>query len=156
MSNDLILSLSPNEADAAKEVWNTHTAGSPHMDVWQLRQALHALGRPASEEQFFAVIGDINDDGSGRITYSDFLQVIVNQKMALIRAEHDDDTLDSFIAVGGLPDKSGRVKTEKMQKILDQFGIFNMSIPELAAPWDITNSGELDYERYALMLASEK
>ncbi|KAL0205658.1 hypothetical protein P9112_000965 [Eukaryota sp. TZLM1-RC] len=148
-------SLSPSEADAAKQIWAKYTSGAEYMDVWQLRQALHALGRPASEEQFFAVIGDINDDGSGRIAYSDFLQVLINQKMAILKAEDDDDCYDSFVAVGGHPDKSGRVETQRMQDILDKFGVFNLSIHELATPWDLNNSGELDYEKFTLMLASE-
>ncbi|KAL0209326.1 hypothetical protein RCL1_007266 [Eukaryota sp. TZLM3-RCL] len=149
-------SLSAHELESAKQCWNKYTSDGCFMDVWQLRSALQALGRPASEEQFFAIIADINDDGNGRISYSDFLQVIINQKMAVLKAEHDDDTLDSFVAVGGHVDKSGRVTIKKMQDIIDTFGIFSISMNELSLPWDINRTGELDYEKYALMLAFEE
>ena len=62
-----------------------------HLDVWELRQVLEAMGQKPTEEELFQMISEVDENMSGSIDFAEFLKVIENQKE---RAENFDDESD--------------------------------------------------------------
>jgi hypothetical protein len=46
------------------------------------------------------------------IDFTDFIQLVGDQKVVLRSRDDDSDTLDAFVALGGSEDKSGHVRRE--------------------------------------------
>lgn len=57
----------------------------------------------------------VDEDNSGEIEFSEFCKVIIKHKAATAKNGDDGDTLDAFVALGGNPDKSGKISTDKLR-----------------------------------------
>merc|ERR1711935_355625 len=67
------------------------------------------------------MISQVDDDNSGEIEFAEFLKVIENQKTTAAKANDETDTLDAFIALGGHPDKTGEISTDKLMAVIKDF-----------------------------------
>ena len=72
----------------------------------------------SQEEEIFQMISQVDDDNSGEIEFAEFLKVIENQKTTAAKANDETDTLDAFIALGGHPDKTGEISTDKLMAVI--------------------------------------
>ena len=57
----------------------------------------------------------VDEDNSGEIEFSEFCKVIIKHKAATAKNGDEGDTLDAFVALGGNPDKSGKISTDKLR-----------------------------------------
>lgn len=57
----------------------------------------------------------VDEDNSGEIEFSEFCKVIVKHKAATAKNGDECDTLDAFVALGGKPDKTGKISTDKLR-----------------------------------------
>jgi hypothetical protein len=57
----------------------------------------------------------VDEDNSGEIEFSEFCKVIIKHKAATAKNGDEGDTLDAFVALGGNPDKTGKISTDKLR-----------------------------------------
>lgn len=67
------------------------------------------------------MIAEADHENTGRITYSQFKRVIAEQKKNQ-SLTNEEDTLDAYVAMGGLPNGEGSIDAEKLIRIIkDEF-----------------------------------
>ena len=76
------------------------------------------MGQNPTEEEIFQMISQVDDDYSGEIEFAEFLKVIENQKTTAAKANDETDTIDAFIALGGQPNKTGEISTDKLKEVI--------------------------------------
>ena len=76
------------------------------------------MGQNPTEEEIFQMISQVDDDNSGEIEFAEFLKVIENQKTTAAKANDETDTIDAFIALGGQPNKTGEISTDKLKEVI--------------------------------------
>jgi calmodulin len=59
--------------------------------------------------------------------------------------------VDAFIALGGNPDKTGQISTDKLRHVVKEFGL-TIDINRLIAETDTDRSGFIDYNEFAVMM----
>jgi calmodulin len=111
--------LSQDEINGCREAFNKFDKdGSGTIDAPELKATLNAMGQNPTEEEIFQMISQVDDDNSGEIEFAEFLKVIENQKTTAAKANDETDTLDAFIALGGHPDKTGEISTDKLMAVI--------------------------------------
>ena len=88
------------------------------IDALELKATLNAMGQNPTEEEIFQMISQVDDDNSGEIEFAEFLKVIENQKTTAAKANDETDTIDEFIALGGQPNKTGEISTDKLKEVI--------------------------------------
>jgi len=88
----------------------------------------------------------------GKISSEEFLQIF---DAAALESIHDHDVVEAFVALGGNPDKSGIVDSNKIKKIVSDFGL-TVNIKELLELFDTDDSGELEFDEFVEILKSEE
>ncbi len=88
------------------------------IDALELKATLNAMGQNPTEEEIFQMISQVDDDNSGEIEFAEFLKVIENQKTTAAKANDETDTIDAFIALGGQPNKTGEISTDKLKEVI--------------------------------------
>eukprot|EP00960_Hanusia_phi_P047975 758707-Hanusia_phi.AAC.2 len=81
-----------------------------------------------------------------------FLQVIEKQKDAHGSTGEDWDMVSAFVALGGNPDKSGEINTDKLRATIEKFEL-TIDIERLIEETDTDASGLIDYEEFKAMLS---
>ncbi|KIZ06761.1 Dynein light chain, flagellar outer arm [Monoraphidium neglectum] len=126
--------------------------GSGTIDVKELKAALSSMGQEMSDEELFVMIHDVDEDNSGEIEFSEFCKVILKHKAAASDKEGAEaDTLDAFVALGGNPDRSGKVSTEKLRATIKAFEL-TLDVDRLIKEVDLDRSGFLDFKEFAAIL----
>eukprot|EP00003_Mantamonas_plastica_P024575 TRINITY_DN459_c0_g2_i1.p1 TRINITY_DN459_c0_g2~~TRINITY_DN459_c0_g2_i1.p1 ORF type:complete len:112 (-),score=34.12 TRINITY_DN459_c0_g2_i1:78-413(-) len=110
------------------------------------------MGQNPSEEDLFQMISEVDEDGSGSIEFSEFLQVIETQKAQSDGVEDELDTVAAFMAMGGNEDKSGTISSQKLIKVIHDFEL-TIDIESLIAETDTDNSGYIDYDEFKALLS---
>lgn len=116
----------------------------------ELKFALSAMGQNPSDEELAAMIKSVDDDGSGEIEFTEFLKVIELNKEAAGDSD-ENDTVDAFVAMGGNPDKSGQVSTDKLRATVRAFEL-TLDIEKLIDEVDKDGSGFLDYSEFRMIM----
>ena len=125
--------------------------GSGSISDWELKAMLQSMGQDPSDEEVFDMIAEVDADGSGEIDFSEFLQVIIQQKEKTASQDDESDTIDAFISLGGNADKTGEVSTEKLRSICKDFGL-TIDIDRLIRETDTDHSGFIDYNEFSVMM----
>ena len=82
------------------------------------------------------MIAEADAENTGRITYAQFKRVIAEQKKNQ-SLTNEEDTLDAFVAMGGLPNGEGYIDAEKLIQDIDEDG-----------------SGKIEYDEFRNLLSS--
>ena len=125
--------------------------GSGTIDSSELKATLQSLGQSPTDEELFDMIAQVDEDASGEIEFSEFLQVISLQKEAAAKLGDETDTLEAFAALGGNIDKSGHVDADKLSATILDFGL-TIDINGLIAAVDTDRSGKIEYDEFKEML----
>ena len=146
--------LSQEEIDGCREAFlafDKYRSGT--LDVWEVRQVLEAMGQKPTEEEFFQMISEVDENMSGSIDFAEFLKVIENQKERAENFDDESDMIDAFVACGGQQDKSGNVKRDTLVKIIKHdFGL-TIDIEELINKIDADGSGEIEFDEFKQLLS---
>lgn len=125
---------------------------SGSIDSGELRETLKAMGQNPSDEELFLMISQVDDNGSGTIEFSEFMQLILSQKVQQEHEDNESDTIDAFVALGGNPDKTGVIKCDKLSHVIKDFELL-IDIDYLLAKADTDGSGFIDYDEFKELLA---
>lgn len=147
--------LTQEEIDGCREAFLAFDKDrSGTIDVWELRQALEAMGQAPSEDELFQMISEVDDNMSGSIDFGEFLKVVERQKERVESFDDGQDLIDAFVACGGNADKSGKVKGDALVKIIKEDYGFTIDIEELIEKIDMSGSGAIDFEEFSALLSA--
>eukprot|EP00878_Enallax_costatus_P021168 GHUV01022401.1.p1 GENE.GHUV01022401.1~~GHUV01022401.1.p1 ORF type:complete len:153 (+),score=61.32 GHUV01022401.1:679-1137(+) len=140
--------LSAEELDLCRKAFNSFDKdGSGTIHVKELKAALSAMNQHPSDEELFVMIHDVDEDNSREIDFQEFCKVILKHKAATAKDADEADTIDAFVALGGKPDKTGQISTEKLRATIKEFEL-TLDIDRLVREVDSNYSGFLDYQEF--------
>ncbi|XP_054497487.2 centrin-2 [Agelaius phoeniceus] len=111
------------------------TDGSGSIDVKELKVAMRALGFEPKKEEIKKMISDIDKEGTGKISFSDFLAVM-SQRMA--EKDSKEEILKAFKLFDD--DETGKISFQNLKRVAKVLGE-NLTDEELQemideADWD--------------------
>merc|ERR1712087_168242 len=132
------------------EAFNTFDAdGSGTIDTQEMKLLLESIGESLTEEELFRFMADVDEDGTGEIEFAEFLRAFEKQRGGAQELEDELDTLDAFVALGGEPDKSGHVDSDRLVSVVkDEFGM-TLKIERLIEDLDKDKDGKLNFAEFA-------
>merc|ERR1711972_1204637 len=135
-----------------REAFNTFDQdGSGTIDTQEMKLLLEAIGEAPSEEELFRFMADVDEDGTGEIEFAEFLRAFEKQRGGAQELEDELDTLDAFVALGGNPDKTGFIDTQRLVHVVkDEFGM-TIKIERLIEELDKDKDGKLNYSEFAAL-----
>jgi calmodulin len=108
--------LTEEQIESCRDVFNQFDKENSGMiDRFELRLVFEQLGHKLSEETLFSMINEIDDSNQGKIEFYEFLRIYERYQES---EEDETDMIDAFVAMGGNPDKTGEVDTERLIEII--------------------------------------
>jgi len=148
------MKLSQKEIARCKEAFeHFDKVKAGKISVWQLRNALKYYGKNPSGEELRDMMTAVEDEGSGYMTFDEFVKVVQNQKNVAERRIVDDDstTKDAFVALGGNPDSTGEIDLNLLRRTAKVYGL-TVDIEELIREYDEDQTGYIDYLEFKQMM----
>lgn len=126
---------------------------SGSIQTTDLQEVLFMMGQKTTNEELFLMVTTVDDKGSGGIEFSEFLKLILNEKGLKKEMESDVDTVDAFVALGGNMDKTGIIKTDKLDKVIQDFELL-IGMDDLLREANVSSCGGfIDYDEFKSMLS---
>lgn len=127
--------------------------GNKSIDLYELREALRAVGQNPTEKELASMIAEVDQNGNQVIEYCEFLDLIARYKEPTISRPVEGDIVDAFVAMGGRPDRTGEVSTHKLSEYFSMFGL-SVDIDKLVADIDKDQSGYVDFDEFRALLGA--
>ena len=67
---------------------------------------------------------------------------------------NEDDTLDAFVALGGLPDRDGYIDAARLIKVIKKDFEMTIDIEQLIKDIDEDGSGQIEYGEFLSLLST--
>lgn len=116
-----------------------------YIEVKELKVAIRALGFEPKKEEIKKMIAEIDKDGSGRIAFNDFLQVMT-MKMA------EKDTKEEILKAFRLfdDDDTGKISFKNLKRVARELGetLTDEELREMIDEADLDNDGEVNQEEF--------
>merc|ERR1712183_937503 len=127
--------------------------GDGLIGVNELKNYLKVLGQKATKEEVIKMIEDADGGNKGCLEYKDF-ELMITQRNRPEEAEFDEENLilDSFQAFGGNKDKSGEIKSNAIQTIVEDEFALDIDIRKLLEAQDLNKSEDIDYDEFKSFL----
>jgi calmodulin len=114
-----VLALTNQEIEQCRTAFQQFDRDSSGtIDSNELKETLEAMGQHPTDEEVFSMLNLIDDNGSGTCDFSEFVKVILDQKLQQLDVDGELDTIAAFVAMGGNEDKSGVITSEKLSKTI--------------------------------------
>ncbi|KAH8321749.1 hypothetical protein KR074_011243, partial [Drosophila pseudoananassae] len=118
---------------------------SGFIEVKELKVAIRALGFEPKKEEIKRMIADIDKDGSGRLTFNDFLH-LMTVKMA------EKDTKEEILKAFRLfdDDETGKISFKNLKRVARELGetLSDEELREMIDEADLDNDGEVNQEEF--------
>ncbi|NXK85665.1 CETN2 protein, partial [Formicarius rufipectus] len=122
-----------------------HTDGSGSIDVRELKVAMRALGFEPKKEEIKKMISDLDKEGTGRISFEDFLAVMT-QKMA--EKDSKEEILKAFKLFDD--DGTGKISFRNLKRVAKELGenLTDEELKEMIEEADRDGDGEVDEQEF--------
>lgn len=140
--------------DSCRELFDAiDKDGDGLIGVNELKNYLKVLGQKATKEEVIKMIEDADGGNKGCLEYKDF-ELMITQRNRPEEDEFDEESLilDSFQAFGGNKDKSGEVKSNAIQTIVEDEFALDIDIRKLLEAQDLNKSEDIDYDEFKSFL----
>ena len=111
------------------------------------------MGQKTTDEEIYRMIAEASPDNTGQISKDQFKKVIAEQKK-FQGASNEEDTLDAFVALGGLPNKDGFIDAKRLIDIIKNQFEMTIDIEKLIDDIDEDKSGQIEYDEFMSLLSS--
>lgn len=114
------------------------------------------MGQKPSEEELFAMINEVDENNTGKIEFYEFLKVYEQHQNTGNRDEQDLSKfylVDAFVAMGGNPDCTGSIDTDKLINVIRQQFEMTIDIERLIEDIDEDQSHSIEYEEFKRLLS---
>ncbi|NXC35285.1 CETN1 protein, partial [Campylorhamphus procurvoides] len=131
------------EVRDAFELFHTDRSGS--IDARELKVAMRALGFEPNNEEIEQIISDIDKEGTGRISFDDFLAVMT-QKMA--EKDSKEEILKAFKLFDD--DDTGKISLENLRRVAKELGenLTDEELQQMIYQADRNGDGEVDEQDF--------
>ncbi|XP_050307858.1 uncharacterized protein LOC126744462 [Anthonomus grandis grandis] len=138
--------LSEDQKNDIKEAFDLFdTEGTGRIDSKDLKVAIRALGFEPKKEEIKKMIADIDKDGSGKISYEDFLEL-----MSLKMAEKDsrEEILKAFRLFDD--DETGKISFKNLKRVAKELGenLTDEELQEMIDEADRDGDGEISQDEF--------
>ncbi|XP_037377758.1 centrin-1 [Talpa occidentalis] len=138
--------LTEDQKQEVREAFDLFDAdGSGTIDVKELKVALRALGFEPTKEEMKKMISDIDKEGTGKISFNDFLAVMT-QKMA------EKDTKEEILKAFRLfdDDETGKISFKNLKRVASELGenLTDEELQEMIDEADRDGDGEVNEEEF--------
>ena len=99
------------------------------------------------------MISDASPQNTDKISMDQFKKLIAEQKR-LDGTSNEEDTLDAFVALGGLPNKDGYIDANRLIDIIKNQFQMTIDIEKLIEEIDDDGSGQIEYDEFMTLLSS--
>ena len=119
--------------------------GSGTIDVKELKVAMRALGFEPRKEEMKRMIADVDKEGTGKISFNDFLAVMT-QKMA------EKDTKEEILKAFRLfdDDETGKISFKNLKRVAKELGenLTDEELQEMIDEADRDGDGEVNEDEF--------
>ena len=126
-----------------------------YIDAWELKSLLEIMGMKPSEQELFTMMSEVDVTMTGKVDFSQLLQLVKYQKER-IEIRPDDDGSDlaaAFVACGGDSDQGGCVDANVLIKLIkEDFGL-SVDMETLIREVDPENSGKMEFRKFQELLS---
>ncbi|XP_060530670.1 uncharacterized protein LOC132704591 [Cylas formicarius] len=138
--------LTEDQKNDIKEAFDLFdTEGSGKIDSKDLKVAIRALGFEPKKEEIKKMIADIDKDGTGKISYDDFLKL-----MSVKMAEKDsrEEILKAFRLFDD--DETGKISFKNLKRVAKELGenLTDEELQEMIDEADRDGDGEINQEEF--------
>ncbi|XP_044283363.1 centrin-2 [Varanus komodoensis] len=121
------------------------TDGTGNIDVKELKVAMRALGFEPKKDEIKKMILDIDKEGTGKITFSDFLGVMT-QKMA--EKDSKEEILKAFRLFDD--DETGKISFKNLKRVAKELGenLTDEELQEMIDEADRDGDGEVNEQEF--------
>ncbi|KAK6642305.1 Centrin-1 [Polyplax serrata] len=145
-SSGLKFELTEDQKVDIKEAFDLFDAeGTGKIDTKELKVAMRALGFEPKKEEIKKMIAEVDKDGSGKLSYEEFLNLMTN-KMA------DKDTKEEILKAFRLfdEDNTGKISFRNIKKVAKDLGenLTDEELQEMIDEADRDGDGEINQEEF--------
>ncbi|KAK1804177.1 hypothetical protein P4O66_020214 [Electrophorus voltai] len=121
------------------------TDGSGFIEVKELKVAMRALGFEPKKEEIKKMIAEVDKDGTGKISFSDFL-TIMTQKMA--EKDSKEEILKAFRLFDD--DETGKISFRNLKRVAKELGenLTDEELQEMIDEADRDGDGEVNQQEF--------
>lgn len=120
-------------------------SGTGVIDIKELKVAIRALGFEPKKEEIKKMIAEIDKDGSGKLSYNDFLS-LMSVKMA------EKDTKEEILKAFRLfdDDETGTISFKNLKRVAKELGenLTDEELQEMIDEADRSGDGEVNQEEF--------
>ena len=117
------------------------------ISVNDLRAALDRAGETVSQDEAYWMIAVSDPENTGKIQFAQFKNLI-NDKRENERGSSEQDLLDAFVAMGGVPDGDGAINADKLIKTIKEEFEMTIDIEKLIKEIDEDGSGQIEFGEF--------
>lgn len=119
--------------------------GTGMIDSKELKVAIRALGFEPKKEEIKRMIADIDKEGTGKISYADFLQ-LMTVKMA--EKDSNEEILKAFRLFDD--DETGKISFRNLKRVAKELGenLNDEELQEMIEEADLDGDGEVSEEEF--------
>ncbi|XP_020784006.1 uncharacterized protein cetn2 [Boleophthalmus pectinirostris] len=121
------------------------TDGSGFIDVKELKVAMRALGFEPKKEEIKKMINEVDKEGTGKISFTDFLAVMT-QKMA--EKDSKEEILKAFRLFDD--DETGKISFKNLKRVAKELGenLTDEELQEMIDEADRDGDGEVNQQEF--------
>lgn len=138
--------LSDEQKADIKEAFDLFdTEGSGVIDIKELKVAIRALGFEPKKEEIKKMIAEIDKEGSGKISFADFLQLMT---MKMSEKDSNDEILKAFRLFDD--DDTGTISFKNLKRVAKELGenLTDEELKEMIDEADIDGDGEVTQDEF--------
>lgn len=138
--------LSDEQKADIKEAFDLFdTEGTGVIDIKELKVAIRALGFEPKKEEIKKMIADIDKEGSGKISYADFLQLMT---MKMSEKDSNEEILKAFRLFDD--DDTGTISFKNIKRVAKELGenLTDEELREMIDEADLDGDGEVNQEEF--------
>ncbi|XP_030763646.1 caltractin [Sitophilus oryzae] len=138
--------LGEEEKNNIKEAFDLFDSeGCGKIDAKDLKVAIRALGFEPKKEEIKKMIADIDKDGTGKISYEDFLE-LMSMKMA--EKDSREEILKAFRLFDD--DETGKISFKNLKRVAKELGenLTDEELQEMIDEADRDGDGEINQEEF--------
>ncbi|XP_074962418.1 centrin-2-like [Phalacrocorax aristotelis] len=140
------LELTEEQRQEIREAFDLFdTDGTGNIDVKELKVAMRALGFEPKKEEIKKMISDIDKEGSGKISFNNFL-VVMTQKMA--EKDSKEEILKAFKLFDD--DETGKISFKNLKRVAKELGenLTDEELQEMIDEADRDGDGEVNEQEF--------
>mmetsp|Transcript_11199 Transcript_11199/g.20415 ORF Transcript_11199/g.20415 Transcript_11199/m.20415 type:complete len:162 (-) Transcript_11199:127-612(-) len=146
MATDHAVNLTEDQIEEFQEAFTLFDKdGDGTITAEELGVVMRSLGRKPTMEDLKNMIAEVDDDGSGKIEFPEFLQLLTSKLQ-------DTDSIEEMREAFGVfdRDKNGSVSASELKHVMDNLGeqVTNEEVEEMIREADADGDGELSFDDF--------